>query len=98
MFDPKTGRLRDPETGRFMSDPAKPPSPYGMTDAQRRAEWKRLAEDQKRDLKRMSEALRQNPEYRGRIEVPTQAIANRTQKILNDLSIENISVRVVPSQ
>ena len=40
-----TGRLRDPKTGRFISDPANPPSPYKFTDAQRRAEWKRLAQD-----------------------------------------------------
>ena len=41
----KGGQLRDPKTGRFVSDPANPPSPYKMTDAQRRAAWKRLAED-----------------------------------------------------
>jgi hypothetical protein len=39
------GRLRDPKTGRFISDPANPPSPYGFTDAQRRAAWKQLVED-----------------------------------------------------
>ncbi len=39
------GRLRDPKTGRFISDPANPPSPYKFTDAQRRAAWKRLAQD-----------------------------------------------------
>ncbi|MFZ5786397.1 MAG: RHS repeat-associated core domain-containing protein [Acidobacteriota bacterium] len=38
------GRLRDAR-GRFVSDPAAPPSPYRFTDAQRRAEWRRLAED-----------------------------------------------------
>ena len=41
----RTGRLRDPKTGRFVSDPANPPSPHTMTDAQRRAHWKRLAQD-----------------------------------------------------
>jgi hypothetical protein len=40
-----TPRLRDPETGRFISDPANPPSPFEFTDAQRRAAWKKLAED-----------------------------------------------------
>jgi hypothetical protein len=39
------GRLRDPATGRFISDPANPPSPYTFTDAQRRAAWKQLAQD-----------------------------------------------------
>jgi hypothetical protein len=28
-----------------VSDPANPPSPYEFTDAQRRAAWKKLAED-----------------------------------------------------
>ena len=44
-FDPKAGRLRDPQTGQFVSDPANPPSPYGFTDAQRTAAWRRLAQD-----------------------------------------------------
>ena len=39
------GRLRDPKTGRFIPDPANPPSPNVMTDAQRRAHWKQLAQD-----------------------------------------------------
>lgn len=43
--DPSTGRLRDPQTGRFVSDPANPPSPYTFNDTQRRAEWRRLADD-----------------------------------------------------
>jgi hypothetical protein len=38
-------RLRDPATGRFVKDPARPRSPHEFTDAQRRAEWRRLAED-----------------------------------------------------
>jgi len=38
-------RLRDPKSGRFVSDPDNPPSPYVYTDAQRRADWKRLAQD-----------------------------------------------------
>ncbi len=47
------------------------------------------------DLRRMSRALSQNPEYLGRIEVPTQAIANRAKKILENLGIQNIDVKVV---
>jgi hypothetical protein len=39
-----TERLRDAQ-GSFVSDPANPPSPCRFTDAQRRAEWKRLAND-----------------------------------------------------
>jgi hypothetical protein len=39
------GRVRDPKTGRYITDPANPPSPNVMTDAQRRAAWKKLAED-----------------------------------------------------
>jgi hypothetical protein len=41
----ESGQLRDPKTGRFIPDPANPPSPNVMTDAQRRANWKRLAQD-----------------------------------------------------
>jgi hypothetical protein len=43
-------RLRDPETGRFVTDPAHPRSPHEFTDAQRRAAWKKLAEDPKSPL------------------------------------------------
>ena len=45
IWDARAGRYRDPKTGQFLSDPRNPPSPYTMTDAQRRAEWKRIAED-----------------------------------------------------
>ncbi len=38
-------RLRDPVTGRFVKDPASPASPYKFTDAQRRAAWRKIAED-----------------------------------------------------
>jgi len=38
-------RLRDPATGRFVSDPDNPPSPYGYSDSQRKRDWKRLATD-----------------------------------------------------
>jgi RHS repeat-associated protein len=40
----KAARLRDAR-GRFSTDPENPPSPYVYTDAQRRAAWKKLAED-----------------------------------------------------
>ena len=43
--DPGQTRLRDPETGRFVSDPNNPPSQYDFTNAQRRAAWKQLAQD-----------------------------------------------------
>ncbi len=39
------GKLRDPKTGRYVTDPANPPSTNVMTDAQRRAAWKKLAQD-----------------------------------------------------
>jgi hypothetical protein len=38
-------RLRNPVTGKFVTDPANPPSPNVFTDAQRRAAWKQLAKD-----------------------------------------------------
>jgi hypothetical protein len=41
---PKSARLRD-KRGRFTADPETPPSPYVFTDSQRRAAWKKLAED-----------------------------------------------------
>ena len=52
-------RLREPKTGRFVSDPANPPSPYRMTDAQRRKAWKNLAQDPNSPL---------NPEQRAQVE------------------------------
>jgi RHS repeat-associated protein len=38
-------QLRDPDTGRFITDPNNPSSPFEFTDAQRRAAWKQLAQD-----------------------------------------------------
>jgi len=55
-------RLRDPNTGRFVSNPANPPSPYKFKDAQRRAEWRRLAEDPNSPL---TELQRQQIRERG---------------------------------
>jgi RHS repeat-associated protein len=55
-------RLRDPETGRFVSDPNNPPSPYEFTDAQRRAAWKELAQDPNSSL---TDAERAQIEERG---------------------------------
>jgi filamentous hemagglutinin len=52
--------------------------------------------DQKAALDRMSGALRQNPQVKGVIEVPTQAKADRTTQILRDINIRNIQVRVAP--
>jgi hypothetical protein len=55
-------RLRDAPTGRFVTDPENPPSPYQFTDAQRRAEWKKLAQDPNSAL---TEAQRKEIEARG---------------------------------
>ena len=54
-------QLRD-ELGRFASDPDNPPSPYTFSDAQRRAAWKRLANDPSSPL---TEAQRQEIRDRG---------------------------------
>lgn len=43
-------RLRDPQTGRFISDPLSPPSPFRFTDSQRRAAWRNLAKDSESTL------------------------------------------------
>jgi len=59
------GRLRDPATGRFISDPANPPSPYTFTDAQRRAAWKQLAEDPNSSLTAAQRAEIQSRGWRG---------------------------------
>src|SRR5262249_27797610 len=47
MRRPGSGtRLRDAASGRFVSDPANPRSPFARpTDAERRADWRRLAND-----------------------------------------------------
>jgi hypothetical protein len=37
-------RLRDAQ-GRFVTDPENPPSPFEVTDSQRRREWRRIVED-----------------------------------------------------
>ncbi|HYS09616.1 MAG TPA: SpvB/TcaC N-terminal domain-containing protein [Myxococcales bacterium] len=58
----KTGRIRDPETGRFQKDPNRPKSPYEYTDSQRRADWKKLAEDPKSSL---TDAQRKEIKERG---------------------------------
>ncbi|MDB6033140.1 MAG: hypothetical protein JWM16_3478 [Verrucomicrobiales bacterium] len=55
-------RLRDPETGKFISDPNNPASPYTFTDAQRRAAWRALAEDSNSPL---TDAQRAEIEQRG---------------------------------
>jgi hypothetical protein len=47
-------------------------------------------------LQRQSEALKQNPGYSGRIEVPTATEQRRIQKYMNELNITNIDVKVVP--
>src|SRR5262249_14183641 len=45
-------------------------------------------------LRRQSEALKQNPGYKLRIEVPTQAEKRRIEKYLKELRITNIEVAV----
>lgn len=57
-------RLRD-SRGRFVSDPANPPSQYKFTDAQRRAAWKRLAEDPDSGLSKAERAQIKDRGFRG---------------------------------
>jgi hypothetical protein len=58
-------RLRNPATGRFVSDPANPPSPFEFTDAQRRAAWKNLANDPNSSLTDAERAQIQERGWRG---------------------------------
>ncbi|MCP3996564.1 MAG: hypothetical protein GY722_16135, partial [bacterium] len=58
------GRLRDAR-GRFVSDPASPPSPYKFTDAQRRAAWRSLADDPNSGLTAAERAQVRNRGNRG---------------------------------
>ena len=58
------GGLRDAR-GRFVSDPANPPSPHNFTDAQRRAEWWRLADDANSGLTAAERAQIRDRGYRG---------------------------------
>ena len=60
-----TARLKDPKTGRFVSDPNNPPSPYEFTDAQRRAAWKRLAGDPTSPLTEMQRQQIRERGWRG---------------------------------
>jgi len=48
-------------------------------------------------LRRMSEALNQNPSFKGVIEVPNENVYNNTIKALQKANVQNISVRIVPS-
>lgn len=48
------------------------------------------------DLRRMSEALRQNPEFTGVLEFPDAAAQRQARQILRDLNITNIQTRVRP--
>jgi hypothetical protein len=47
-------------------------------------------------LVRKSEALAQNPNYRGVIELPTPVARREAQQVLRQLGITNISTRVRP--
>ena len=49
-------------------------------------------------LERQSAALAQNPGFTGVIEVPTAEAAAEARSVIFGLGIENISVRVRPSQ
>jgi filamentous hemagglutinin len=49
---------------------------------------------QAEDLRRMNEALRQNPEFRGVIEFPDEAARAQAEEILNGLGLNNIETRV----
>jgi hypothetical protein len=87
--DPGQTRLRDPATGRFVSDPNNPPSQYEFTDAQRRAAWKQLAQDPNSPF---------TPEQRAEIEARgwrgPQQINERTGKLETmELSHEPVPLR-----
>ena len=93
-IEPKLGaptrtRLRDPKTGRFVSDPANPPSQYKFTDAQRRAEWKRLAEDPKSPLTELQRKQIRERGWRG-----PQRINQKTGEVETmELSHEPVPLR-----
>ena len=50
---------------------------------------------QMRDLRRMAEALKQNPEFSGVIQVPNQAAARSAHRALDKAGVDNISVEIV---
>ena len=49
------------------------------------------------DLKRMSEALRQNPEYSAVLEVPNAAVRKAAIRALDKAGVTNIGVRLAGS-
>ena len=49
------------------------------------------------DLKRMSEALRQNPEYTAVLEVPNAAVRKAAIRALDKAGVTNIGVRIAGS-
>jgi len=83
---PKGGanRLRDPLTGRFVSDPANPPSPYKPTDAQRRAAWKSLAQDPNSPLTAEERAQIQARGWRGPQRVNPQTGVVETMELSHE--------------
>ena len=87
--EPSTGRVRDPKTGRFVSDPDNPPSPNKMTDAQRRAAWRRLAEDPNSSL---------TPEQRAEIKARGWRGPQRVNPKSGELETMELSHEPVPAR
>jgi len=81
-------RTRD-ERGRYVSDPNNPSSPYVFTDAQRRAEWKKLAQDTGSSLTDAQRAEVKARGWRG----PQQVNASTNELETMELSHEPIPLR-----
>ena len=79
-------RLRDPG-GRFVTDPANPPSPYVFTDAQRRAAWRSLANDKNSPLTEAERAEIKARGWRG---------PQRVNPVTNEIETMELSHEPIP--
>ena len=94
---PSTTKLRDPKTGRFAADPANPPSPYNFTDAQRRAAWKRLAQDPNSPLTPAQRAEIQKRGWRGPQRVNPETGLVETMELSHEpIPVRDGGTEVVP--
>jgi hypothetical protein len=84
----RVGRLRDAR-GRYVADPANPPSPFEYTDAQRRAAWRQLAEDPQSPLTDAQRQMIRERGWRG----PQRTVTETGELETMELSHEPVPLR-----
>jgi len=90
-------RLRDPITGRFIADASNPRSPFTFTDAQRRAEWRRLAEDPNSPLTTEQREIVRERGWRGPQQINPRTGEMETMELSHEpIPLRNGGTKVVP--